>query len=768
MVKKRKKTAKKTKKHSFRWRSTFLKICATSAALLAAYTVYLDAVVTKQFEGKKWAIPAKVYARPLELYESKKLSPHQLQKQLKQQGYQPVRTVSRPGTFSRNGNSFIVYSRGFHFADGAEPPRYAQINFTSSQVNSLIKKNGNKLPLLRLDPQLIGGIYPASYEDRLLIQVNQTPRYLIPGLMAIEDRDFYDHYGVSPTSIARAMAVNFKSGSVVQGGSTLTQQLVKNFFLSNERTLLRKGKEAIMALLLEVHYSKDEILETYLNEVYLGQQGRRAIHGFGLASQFYFAQPIQELSLAKTALLVAIVKGPSFYDPRRYPERALKRRNLVLDVLAEQGLVPTIEIERSKKLPLGIVSREQMRTNDFPAYLDLVKKQLKTDYNEKDLTSEGLRVFSNLDPIIQRQAQQSVKRTLSFLDKKSSHELQSAMVVTSAQTGDILALVGDRHSGFAGFNRALEARRPVGSLFKPAVYLTALEKPRHYTLTTLINDNAIKVKDGKGGYWEPQNSDKKSHGKVPLYMALAKSYNQATVNLGMELGVSNVLNTVKRLGVEQTLPTYPSVLLGSASLTPLELADMYQTIASGGFRMPLRAIDAVLDSRGKPLKRYVLSIERVVDEDAMELLRHALAITMREGTGKRVYQTIDKSIKLGGKSGTSNDQRDSWFAGYSGNLMAVSWVGYDDNRPTHLYGSSGALRIWSHFMSAVPLKSATSLNSGKLDYEWVAAGKNQKSHSYCQGAQLFPYINGSAPTEYGGCDPKPEASMMDRIKAWFQ
>ncbi|OED41679.1 penicillin-binding protein 1B [Endozoicomonas sp. (ex Bugula neritina AB1)] len=733
---------------------------------MAAAAIYLDASVTRQFEGKKWAIPAKVYARPVELYEGKLIAPDELQAQLKRQGYQAVRTVSRPGTFSRTGNQFVIYSRGFHFPDGSEQPRYAEVSFNGSEVSSLRGRQDHNLPLLRLDPQPIGGIYPASYEDRLLIRISQAPKFLIPGLLAIEDRDFYSHYGVSISSIARAMVVNLKAGGVVQGGSTITQQLVKNFFLSNERTVVRKAKEALMALLLEFHYTKDEILETYLNEVYLGQQGRRAIHGFGMASQFYFAQPLQELNLARTALLIAMVKGPSYYDPRRYSKRALERRNLVLDVLADQGLVPRSEVERSKKLPLGVVSREQVKTNAFPAYIDFVKRQLRNDYKETDLTSEGLRVFTNLDPIIQRKAQSSVSNTLKNLD--SSDELQGAMVVTSAQTGDLLALVGDRNPGYAGFNRAIEAYRPVGSLLKPAIYLTALEQPRKYSLTTLVNDTSVKIKDGKGGFWQPQNYDKKSNGQVPLYLALAKSYNQAAANTGMALGLRNVLNTIERLGITEELPPYPSVLLGSVSLAPIEIANIYQTIASGGFRMPIRAIDAVVDNQGNALKRYNLSVERVVEPEPMELLRTAMSIGMKEGTGRRAYQSIHPSTRLGGKTGTTNDQRDSWFAGYSGNLMSVVWLGKDDNAPTKLTGSSGALKVWSRFMSSVPLQSVQPLRGTELEMTWVNPASNSRSHKYCEGARRLPYIKESIPTVYGGCKPTEGTNMIDKIKAWFQ
>ena len=744
-----------------------LKLGLCGLAVMLFFAAYLDAVVVQKFEGKKWAIPAMVYARPVELFEGGLIKPDELQGQLRRQGYQPVTSVSRPGTFSRSGNQFVIYSRGFHFPDGTQSSRYAHVTFRGNEVVKLTDRRKQALTLLRLDPQPVGGIYPASYEDRVLIRLDHAPKYLVPALIAVEDRDFYEHRGLSITSIARAFVVNVKAGSVVQGGSTLTQQLVKNFYLSNERTISRKVQEAVMSLLLELHYSKDEILETYLNEVYLGQQGRRAIHGFGMASQFYFSQPLQELNLARTALLVGIVKGPSFYDPRRFPDRALQRRNLVLDVMAGEGLVSQAEAERSKKLPLGVVSRELMQTSAYPAYLDVVKSQLRQDYAEKDLTSEGLRIFTNMDPIVQRHAQSSMTQTLKDINQ---HRLQGAMVVTSAQSGDLLAVVGDKTPGYIGFNRAIDARRPVGSLLKPAVYLTALEQPNRYTLTTPVKDLPIKVKDGRGGVWEPGNYDGKSRGEVPLYEALAKSYNQAATHTGMDVGVSNVMRTIRRLGVERRLPNYPSMILGSASLTPIEIAAMYQTIASGGFRMPIRAIDAVMDASGKPLRRYSLSVERVVDPAPMELLRQSMVSAMREGTGQRAYWSISKDISLAGKSGTTNDLRDSWFAGFSGNMMAVVWLGNDDNSPAKLTGSSGALRVWTDLMKRVPISSVQPLDSDRLEYVWVQPGQHLLSSPECQGARQFPYIAGSAPVQTDSCTEEVhrEQTFFNTIKNWFE
>lgn len=758
---------------SQRWKRWLLTGIAVAGSVLLSYTIQLNKEVTASFEGKKWAIPAQVYARGVELYENKLLAANDLEQQLKRQGYQAVDHVVRPGSFSKQGSQFTIYSRGFDFPEGYEPPTLVKVEFQGERITQLSAENQQPLPLIRLDPQPIGGIYPANYEDRVLIRLPQTPPYLAPALLAVEDRDFYSHHGVSPNGILRAMIVNLKAGHLVQGGSTLTQQLVKNFFLSNERTLSRKVKEALMALLLDARYSKDEILETYLNEVYLGQHGRRAIHGFGLASQFYFAQPIEELSLARSALLVAMVKGSSYYDPRRHPERSLERRNLVLDMLALQGIVSAETAEAAKQEPLGVISTAVIRTNDFPAYIDIVKQQLKQDYADSDLTSEGLQIFTNLDPIIQRDAQQSVSETLKGLDRANSkQELQAALVVTAAQTGDLLAVVGDRNPGYAGFNRAFEAKRQVGSLLKPAVYLTALEQPQSYTLTTLLDDTPVKVEDGHNGIWSPQNFDKKSHGLVPLYLALAKSYNQATTHLGIDVGVPAVLDTLQRLGIQETFPPYPSVLLGAVTLSPFEVAAMYQTIASGGFTMPVQAISAVVNSEGKQLSRYSLSVSRSINPAPLALLRKGLNLVMTEGTGRGAYRKISKKIQLGGKSGTTNDLRDSWFAGYSDNLVAVAWVGHDNNQPTHLTGSSGALKVWRQFMASTPIASVAPIHDDSLLQYWVKPLRNALTDKECAGAQLFPYIEDSEPTQYDGCqpvEPKPaqKQTLLNNLKQWF-
>ena len=734
--------------------SLIFKLGVTGLVVLAAWMIYLDGIITQTFDGKKWAIPAKVYARPIELYDGLTLRADTLQSQLKRQGYQPVQRISRPGTFSRVGNSFEVYVRGFVFPDGPRDAHKIRLAFSGNKISSLIslddESSGQNISVLRLEPQQMGGIYPASNEDRVLVRLAEVPSAISQGLVTVEDRDFYEHWGISLKGIARAMVANVKAGGVVQGGSTLTQQLVKNFYLSNKRTLGRKVEEALMSLLLEAHYSKEQILETYMNEVYLGQQGRRSVHGFALASQFYFARPLSELDLSRQALLVAIVKGPSYYNPRRYPVRAKERRDLVLDMFAEHGIATVAQVEQAKKRSLGVVPSEKLHANAFPAYIDLVKRQLRQDYRNSDLTSEGLRIFTNMDPIVQQQAQDSVEKLGNMLDNKEG-KLEAAMVVTSSRTGEVQAIVGGRDAGFAGFNRALDARRPIGSLIKPAVYLAALSDPSRYTLATRISDAPITVTEKNGREWSPKNYDKKSHGDVPLYLALAKSYNQSTARLGMDVGLPAVVKTLKTMGMSRSIQPYPSLLLGSLDLSPVEVAAMYQTLASGGDRLPLRSIDAVLNAYNKPLSQYSLSVEKALPKAQVELIDFALQRTMREGTGRGAYRVLRQSVRVAGKTGTTGDLRDSWFSGYSGDTLAVVWMGRDDNGPTSYTGSSGALRVWSDFMNKRPLQSLTPPLSEDVGFYNIDRQSGLLGGEGCQDDVSLPFIKGSQPRSSAPC-----------------
>jgi penicillin-binding protein 1B len=743
----------------------FVLVCLAALLGLVLYAHGLDGKVREKFEGKRWALPARVYARPLELYAGGPLTAEALKAELDRLKYREVDAPVRPGTYFRNQGRLLVRTRPFQFWDGVEPERLLDIAFEAGRVASLKDADGGPDPaLVRLDSALIASIYPTHHEDRVLVRSADLPELLVDTLTAVEDRSFYHHPGVDPVAIARAMVKNMVAGAVVEGGSTLTQQLVKNFYLTHERSFERKINEALMAVLLELHYSKDEILETYANEIFLGQDGSRAIHGFGLASRFYFNRSLDELGIPETALLVALIKGPSHYDPRRYPDRAIERRNLIIGMLADQGVIDGEEAETAKKAPLGVSGKGGRPAGAYPAFMDLVRRQLQRDYREEDLRSEGLRIFTTLSPMVQTEAEKAIRSRLPELEKSRRFKqgtLESAAVVATAAQGEILALVGGRETDFAGFNRALEAVRPIGSLIKPVIYLTALSEPERYSLATTLSDAAVSLRGGDGKLWQPHNYDKKTHGNVPLYKALAKSYNLATVHLGLDLGVEQVAKMLGTLGVQREVDRVPAMFLGSVSLAPVEVAQVYQTIAAGGFRTPLKAIREVLDASGSPLNRYPLAVEPAVDAKSAYLVTWAMRQVVAQGTATWLKTRLPKELNVAGKTGTTNGLRDSWFAGFSGDKVAVVWVGRDDNKPTRLTGSSGALRIWGDIMASVDNQPLSEFAPDGIEEVSVDIGNGLLAPPGCGRAMTLPFDADGLPTDTSGCGAVAAESATD-------
>jgi len=761
-TKSRKKPSKRQPKNqrSGLWRLLF-RFALLGLVVLAGWMVYLDAVVTSRFEGRRFEVPSRVYARPLELYDGASVSASGLARELELAGYRSGNGV-KPGTYRRNGGRFVISARGFLFPDGEEPRRRISLVVSGDKVRSFSVVAGPKSPIVRLEPAQIGGIYPAHREDRVLVQLEDVPELLPNTLMAVEDREFYSHFGLAPLSIARAMLANIKAGRVVQGGSTLTQQLVKNFFLTREQTLVRKGNEALMAILLELHYEKDDILETYLNEVYLGQAGVRSIHGFGLASQFYFGERLTDLAPHQMALLVGMVKGPSYYNPRRHPKRATARRNLVLNEMTEAGLLSEQEASDAKAKPLGVSGKPSFTDNRYPAYIDLVRRHLARDYQEEDLQSEGLRIFTTLDPAVQHASETSVSKTLPKLP--GSDALEAALVVTAKDTGEVLALVGGKDPSFAGFNRAVDAKRPMGSLIKPFVYLAALEQADRYTLITPVKDQAFTLEFDDGKLWQPKNFDKQERGEVPLHRALSKSYNLPAVRVGLDVGIPQVQEKLRAFGITSPISDYPSMLLGSVNLAPVDVAQLYQGLATSGFNTPLRTIREVTDADNEPLSRYNLKVDQVADPAAVHLVQYAMQETMQEGTGRSAYYTLPDQLTLAGKTGTTDDGRDAWFAGFSGDLLAVAWVGRDDNGPTSLTGASGALPIWSTMMAQIPQHGFSPVMPDGVQYQWVDTEANALTGEGCQNARLIPFVAGSEPDTHTGCN----GDLGGQIRSWFE
>ncbi|WP_217526388.1 penicillin-binding protein 1B [Vibrio cholerae] len=675
------------------------KLALTLAAVLVFIGIYLDSIIKPRFEGQLFDLPTVVYARILNLEPGNGLSLQELRNELDVLNYRKVAQPRFPGEYASSSSRIELIRRPFEFADGPEPDRRVMLTFDGSGLNKIESlEQERELGYLRLDPKLMGMLEKDSSEQRLFLRRDQFPEVLVDALLVTEDRDFYQHDGVSPLAIGRAMVVNLKAGRTVQGGSTLTQQLAKNIFLSSDRTLWRKLREAYMALIIDYRYSKDRILEAYLNEVYLGQSGADAIHGFGLASRLYFGQPLQELRIDQLALLVGMVKGPSYYNPMRYPDRARERRDLVLKLMMEHDILTEQEYQQAVTRPLDVQKTAQIASRQ-PAYFQQVSIELKQKLGDKFKADSGLRVFTSLDPVSQSKLEQAIHEQIPQLAKTAGKDLEAAAIAVDRNSGEIRAMVGGKRTGYDGFNRVLNASRQIGSLVKPAVYLTALAHPEQYNLATTLEDTPLTLKAGDGSLWTPRNYDREYRGDVPLYQALAKSLNVPVVKLGMQLGLDQVSATLASLGVNRDeIRPVPSMLLGSFSLTPYQVAQMYQTMTNSGKKAPLSALRSVLDLDGNVLYESLPKVSQAVDQQAAWLTTYAMKQGVQEGTGRYLNAQFS-SAALAGKTGTTNDNRDSWFVGVDGREVTTIWLGRDDNQPTKLTGASGALRVYAQYLT---------------------------------------------------------------------
>jgi penicillin-binding protein 1B len=742
-----------------------LKLGLIVGCVLIFWMIYLNAVVRERFEGRRFQIPARVYSEAQDIYVGAPIRQTEFVQLLAKLGYRSSSTVQQAGRYFSRGNSVSVYTRGFRFWDGEEQSQALRLEFDQSGISQVHNLNGQPVLLSRLDPLYMGQVYPGVAEDRILYRLDEIPENLVLGLLLVEDDRFFEHHGVSVRGIARALVANIVSGRVAQGGSTLTQQLVKNLYLSSEKKITRKINEALMSLILEYHYSKNEILETYMNEVYVGQQGSRSINGFGLAAQFFFATTLQDLEIHQQALLVGLIKGPSFYNPRRNPERAKKRRDTVLEVWLQKGLISDRQYQLALQSSLDVADKPGQAS--FPAFMDGLRRQLAKDYRKEDLLVEGLSIYTTLNPVAQVAIEQQVAVGLADIERQHQlpiDSLQSAAVMTRPSTGDVLAVLGDRDARASGFNRALDAKRSVGSLMKPAVYLAAIE--RGYNLSDLVSDADVTVAAGDGTTWQPRNYDKVSHGQPMLIDAMANSYNQATARLGMEVGLANVFSVIERLGINGKIAKVPAVMLGAHGMSPLEVAQMYQTIAGNGFYTPLNFIRAVSHPKQGLIQRFDLSVEKRFEPSDIHLLQRAMHEVTVTGTARSLQWRLPKDWWIAGKTGTTDDNRDAWFAGLTGDRQLVVWVGNDDNSSTPLTGSSGALPIWSKVMTVLrPIQERRTLPANVVEVDVNKAGVSVPK--WCDEVRSMPFIVGKEPPSSISCHSKE--TKPDREKStWLQ
>ena len=725
----------KTPKKRRSFKSFLLKVAFSGAVLTVFYGGYLDWQIRSKMDGQIWRLPAEVYSRIESVKISDNLAFDEVIQILLDNEYRQTTMVAAPGDFKLEDDTIVVLRRAFPFPDKPEPQRVLRLRFVDNKLNRIEDLVSVKaIDEFRLAPKLIA-MLESDNEDRLAIPLQNYPRLLIDALILTEDRRFYDHHGINPVGIIRALITNIRAGQTVQGGSTLTQQLVKNLFLSSERTITRKANEALMSLVLDWRYDKNRILETYLNEIYLGQNGDTQIHGFELASQFYFGRSIREISLDQIALLVGMVKGPSLYNPWRNPQNALERRNVVLKLMLEHKMIGDELYQLLSQRPLGVQQKGQI-SRKYPSFIQTLQADLRRELGEHKMSSLlGARIFTTMDLKQQAQAENAVVNTVSQLQLKTKNPyLEGAMIVADYRMGEIRAVVGGLQTQYAGFNRALMAKRQIGSLVKPSIYLTALSNPEQFRLNTPINNQPITINVKGSPPWQPRNYDKKYSGSVMLMDALARSLNIPTVNIGMKVGLSKVIDTQKAMGWDNVeIPKVPAMLLGAYTISPYDVTKLYQTIANQGGRIELTTVDTIADRQGNIIYQHDKTAKQVVPPEAAFQTLFAMQQTVERGTA-RSLQNDYADLRLAGKTGTTNDARDTWFVGIDGKNISTVWLGRDDNGETKLTGASGALQIYKDYLSHTYIEKLK-LNK-PANMKWV--GITQHGSWNCDSNRVIP------------------------------
>ncbi|RUL62380.1 penicillin-binding protein 1B [Dyella dinghuensis] len=715
------------------------------------YTLILNKRVQDRFNDLVFAVPTRVYSQPTHLAPGVPMNAATLEVELTFAGYIADGHGQVPGSWAKQGSgTYYISSRGYAGPDGGELPKRIRVTLGSGVVASVTDLGTDTaLRDTHLDPARIATVYGPKQEDRSIVQLNDVPPLLVGGLQAVEDRDFKHHIGIDFTAILRAAFADMRAGHTVQGASTITQQLIRNLFLSRDQNMGRKLNEALMSVLLEMHYSKTRILEAYINEVFLGQQGNQAVRGFAAASEFYFGRRLEYLRPQEVALLVGLVKGPSQFDPRRYPDRALARRNLVLDQFSQTGLLTPDQAKAAQATPLGVIADGQLPHDRFPAFMQLVRAQITNDFDEETLQQGNMSIFTTLDPATQLYTEQAIDTAIKGLGKRGD-DTQSAAVITDSKTGSVLAIVGSKVPGDQGFNRALDAQRPIGSTIKPFVYLVALTQPGRWNLATELDDSPISMRQPDGTPWTPHNDDNQSHGMVPMVDALAYSWNLATIHLGLDVGVPRIKSFLDSFGLAKVQPG-PSLLIGAIDLAPIQVAQMYEYLASDGHALPLLAVSGVVDGNGRTIKRYEVQSGQGEYQPAVRLVTWAMQQVAIYGTAHSLADSSLAWLHTAGKTGTSNDLRDSWFAGFTGDRLGVFWMGRDDNKPSHLFGATGALRGWQELFRKLPTTPLSPAPGEGLEMAWINPTDGKRSDPACEGAKQVPVIAGSLPADSEGC-----------------
>jgi penicillin-binding protein 1B len=697
----------------YRHRKPLLLALGVSFLLGLIIVAYLTSVVASRFEGRRWSLPSRIYSDMQVIRPGDPGSTERLAAKLERLLYQrSAEAPARPGHFRVVGDAVELHTRDFFYPGRFFRGISARIEYRAGTVRSVQDGSGAAAPAVIVEPELLGSVFGEEYEDRTPVRMEEVPKSLQDAILVVEDRDYYRHPGISLKRIFGALYASARGGTM-QGGSTLTQQLVKNLYLSPERTLRRKAIEAVMALILDARYGKEEIFEAYLNEIYLGQRGSIAVTGVGEAARYYFGKQVSDLDLAESATIAGMIRAPNPYSPFRNPQRSRERRDFVLRLMRNEGAIDDRALRRALAAPLVPRTRRQQRTI-APHFVDFVKGQLAEEYGEK-LRTEGLQIFTTLDVDLQQAGQRAVTDGLAALEKRyrrlavASRQapLQGALIFLEPQTGDVKVLVGGRDYRKSQFNRVTQARRQPGSLFKPFVFLAAFSRrdlPNPVTPATILSDSPISVEWDRRDpdqIWTPRNYDGSYRGPMSARRALELSINVPTVRAALEAGLPTVLAAARAAGIGSRLRAYPSIALGAFEISPMEIAAAYAVFANGGIRVEPNAIVGVLGAEGSVLTRKETPLAPALPADAVFLVNSLLRGAVQRGTGAGARAGGLRGV-LAGKTGTTNDGRDAWFVGFSPRFLTAIWVGYDDNRGLHLSGSEAAVPLFADFTRSVP------------------------------------------------------------------
>ncbi|HJQ38661.1 MAG TPA: PBP1A family penicillin-binding protein [Thermoanaerobaculia bacterium] len=703
---------KRSRLKDFFWRhSAGIAFCAMLVFVaFIGFVGYTYVVITKKFESaQRFDLPSRIYSDAAPLVPGIQYPRALLEPKLNHVGYHEVKkAVENPGEYRYVGDDLEIYLNNFEYPDMEFHAMPVLVEMDGARVRSVKRiTDGVKLRGVRIEPELITSIYDNEMEDRVPLKLESVPLVVQDAIIATEDRGFYRHQGISIRGTLRALWTDIRSKSMVAGGSTLTQQLVKNLYLTPERTIQRKAMEAVMALILEARYKKKDILEGYCNEIYLGQNGSVQIIGVEQASQVYFGKRVTYLTLPEAATLAAMIKSPNVLSPLKYPERVKPRRDLVLKLMLDQKKIDQKQYDAAVASPLA-VTRFPKTSRSAPFFVDLVLKQLKETYPETQLKTEGLRIFTTLDTTMQRSAEEALDNGIANLSRKYKHirtadtPLEGVVVTIEPGTGYVKALVGGRNYSKTQFNRAIQARRQPGSLFKPFVYVTAMDPARGheaFTAATVLDDSPIAVPSGPA-LWRPQNYDNRFHGRVSVREALAHSYNIPAVRAAMDAGVPNVIKMATTIGVESRLQPYPSVSLGSFEVTPLEIAYAYSVFANLGVKAEPVSILAVVKANGEVQETRNVQMKRVAPASVCYVMNDVLKDVFNYGTAGRA-RSLGFDKPYAGKTGTTNNYRDAWVTGYSPRILSLVWVGFDDQKSVRLTGGEACLPIWTRHMNRI-------------------------------------------------------------------